>query len=233
MYEYEVRIGYSQVDEEKKLTVPGLINLFQDCSTFQSEDLGIGLDYCRDNKVFWVVNSYHTEIKKLPSLCDRVSVFTYPARFSGFIGERCFGLKEKDDIIVSCHSVWALLDTESFKPARMTEEMNEKYIPEEPLEMEKLPRKIKVPDGGNLGSAISVEPAFLDANHHVNNGKYVELAFSCLSRGKKIKRFRANYLAQAFLGDTIVPRITEGPAGEAIVSLENSEGSPYAVMEFV
>ena len=44
MYEYDIRVGYSRVDEEKKLSIAGLIDLFQDCSTFQSEDLGIGFD---------------------------------------------------------------------------------------------------------------------------------------------------------------------------------------------
>ncbi len=233
MYEYEVRIGYSQVDENKKLTVPGLINLFQDCSTFQSEDLGLGLDYCRSRNIFWVVNSYQTEIDFMPSLCDHVKVFTYPVDFSGFIGRRAFGLKMGNDIIVRCLSVWALLDTKEFKPVRMTDEMLERYIPEKALEMEKLPRKIKVPEGGDIREAFKVEPAFLDANHHVNNGKYVELASSCLSEKKDVVRFRANYLAQAFLGDIMIPRVVETQEGARIVSLENGEGDPYAVMEFI
>ncbi len=233
MYEYEVRIGYSQVDENKKLTVPALINLFQDCSTFQSEDLGLGLDYCRSRNLFWVVNSYQVEIDELPSLCDHVTVFTYPVDFSGFIGRRCFGLKKGNDIIVRCLSVWALLDTEDFRPVRMTEEMIQKYIPEEALSMEKLPRRIKVPEGGNTGNAMRVESSFLDANHHVNNGKYVELAFSCISQKRDIIKFRANYLAQAFLGDTMVPRVVDADGGSCIVSLENADGAPYAVMEFV
>ena len=53
MYEYDIRIGYSRVDEYEKLSIPALIDILQDCSTFQSEDLGLGLSYCRDNNVFW------------------------------------------------------------------------------------------------------------------------------------------------------------------------------------
>ena len=85
MYEYDIRIGYHQVDENKTLTMPALIDLFQDCSTFQSEDLGLGVDYCRENKFFWVINNWQVEIDSLPQLCDRVTVFTFPYEFKGFV----------------------------------------------------------------------------------------------------------------------------------------------------
>ena len=42
MYEFDSRVRYSEVDHHGTMTVPALINYFQDCSTFQSEDLGIG-----------------------------------------------------------------------------------------------------------------------------------------------------------------------------------------------
>ena len=44
MYEYESRIGFSRCDVYKRLTLAGLIDMFQDCSTFQSEDIGFGFD---------------------------------------------------------------------------------------------------------------------------------------------------------------------------------------------
>ena len=100
MYEYDIRIGYSQVDENKKLSVPALIDLFQDCSTFQSEDLGVGFDYCKEKGLFWVVNSWQAEIDRLPGLCEKVSVFTFPVGFKGFVGKRCFGIRSGNDIIV-------------------------------------------------------------------------------------------------------------------------------------
>ena len=232
MYEYDIRIGYSRVDENKKLSIPALIDLFQDCSTFQSEDLGVGFDYCNQKGLFWVVNSWQTEIDRLPKLCERVSVFTYPVEFKGFVGKRCFGIRSGNDIIVRCFSVWALLDTEKYKPASMTEEMLSSYKTEEALPMGKIERKIRIPDGGVQGKPLTIESIHLDANHHVNNGKYVGIAASYLPGGKTYKAFRAQYLAQAFLGDTIYPRVFELGEDGYIVSLENGDGAPYAVMEF-
>jgi len=43
MYTFESRVRYSEMDEFGKLSVTGIMNYLQDCSTFQSEDLKLGL----------------------------------------------------------------------------------------------------------------------------------------------------------------------------------------------
>lgn len=42
-YSFTSRIRYSEIGEDGCLTLPGLINYFQDCSTFQSEAIGEGV----------------------------------------------------------------------------------------------------------------------------------------------------------------------------------------------
>ena len=41
-YTTEGRIRFSEVDHTRRITLPGIVNYFQDCSTFQSEDLVAG-----------------------------------------------------------------------------------------------------------------------------------------------------------------------------------------------
>ena len=232
MYEYDIRIGYSRVDEEEKLSIPAMIDIMQDSSTFQSEDLGLGISYCREKKVFWVLNSWQVEIDRYPELCEKVTVFTFPVDFNSFVGKRCFGIRSGNDIIVRAYTVWALLDTEKFRPTPLTQDMLERYETEESLPMGKILRKIRVPDGGMQATPMTVEAIHLDANHHVNNGKFVAIAASYVPGGRHWTGFRAQYLAQAFLGDTIYPRVFDLGEDGYIVSLENGDGAPYAVMEF-
>ena len=44
------RVRFSEIDHTRKITVPSIINYFQDCSTFQSEDIGVGLDVLSKRK---------------------------------------------------------------------------------------------------------------------------------------------------------------------------------------
>ena len=45
MYTFDSRIRYSETDETGALSLLGVINYLQDCSTFQSEDIGLGVEY--------------------------------------------------------------------------------------------------------------------------------------------------------------------------------------------
>jgi medium-chain acyl-[acyl-carrier-protein] hydrolase len=51
MYSFNSRVRYSEVNSEKELTLPSLLDYLQDCCTFQSEDLEIGVDYLAKEQV--------------------------------------------------------------------------------------------------------------------------------------------------------------------------------------
>ena len=42
MYEFKSRVRYSEIDHRGTMTLPALINYFQDSSTFHSEEAGLG-----------------------------------------------------------------------------------------------------------------------------------------------------------------------------------------------
>ena len=45
MYELQSRVRYSELDADARLSIIGIMNYLQDCSTLQSEDCGVGLDW--------------------------------------------------------------------------------------------------------------------------------------------------------------------------------------------
>ena len=49
-YTIDGRIRFSEVDHTRRITLPGIVNYFQDCSTFQSEQLGYGMDVLKKEK---------------------------------------------------------------------------------------------------------------------------------------------------------------------------------------
>ena len=62
MYSFESRIRYSETGSDGKLTILSLMDYFQDCSTLQSEDLGVGLSYLLERNMVWVVSSWQIAI---------------------------------------------------------------------------------------------------------------------------------------------------------------------------
>lgn len=238
MYSFDSRIRYSETDSEGKLTLEALIDYFQDCSTFHSEDLGVGLQYLKERNMVWVLSSWQIVVDRFPDLCEHVTVGTYPYAFKGCFGYRNFVMKdERGTYIARANSLWTLLHTENFKPAHPTEEMLKKYELEEKLPMEYAGRKIEVPGNGALAEEIVVRAQHLDTNHHVNNGQYVSMAMGFLPEDFGIYQVRAEYKKQAFLHDVLYPYVAqrkdESGQDAWVVSLRDATGGTYVNVEFM
>lgn len=235
MYSFETIVGYSQTDTKRKMTIPAIVDSFQDCSCFHSEELGIGFEYLVPNQLVWILNSWQIEIKQYPRFYDKIKIATFTYDFKGFFGFRNFFIEnESGDKIVTANSVWTLMDWEKKCPAHMPQLIKDAYSMEEKLPMEYKSRKIKLPNAEDC-IVIRKEPVeiikdHLDSNRHVNNGQYIRIAINSLDEEDSFKSLQAEYRKQAFLGDTIIPVIYIH-ADTYTVALCDSNEIPYAIIE--
>lgn len=233
MYSFRSRIRYSECDHEKKLSLPALINYFQDCSTQHSEDIGMGFDYMEPLHVVWVLAAWQIVIHRFPKIGENVEIGTLPYDFKGFVGLRNFCMKSADgELLAVANSQWTLISTDTMKPMKPTEKMLEAYVVEPKLEMDYAGRKVTIPEDCHREESFLVQRNHLDTNHHVNNGQYVSMAAMYIPEGRVISQMRAEYKIQARLGDTIVPMVSVGEE-EAYVSLQNEQGQVYCNVQFI
>lgn len=232
MYSFESRIRYSETDIEGRLTLEGLLNYFQDCSTFHSEEVGQGPSYMIERKMAWVLAAWQIAVNRYPEMGERVTVGTLPYKFRHFMGFRNFFMLDAEgNYLAKANSLWTLIDLETGKPVEPLPEMLEAYRTEERIPMEYADRRIAVPQGGSSQEPVKVGKHMLDTNHHVNNEQYVAVAKSLLPEGLTVRQVRVEYKKQAFLGDVFLPRLTRS-GNLYTVSLEDREGGAYAVVEF-
>lgn len=232
MYTFESRIRYSETDSEGKLTLASLINYFQDCSTFQSEELGLGLERLRGEHLVWVLSSWQIVVERYPALCERVAIGTCPYDMKGFLGYRNFAMLDgQGKALAKANSIWSLLDTDTGRPRAIPEYMLRGYRLEEKLEMAYAPRRIAVPSGGEAREALAVGRHHLDTNHHVNNQQFIGISMAYLPDAFWVGQVRAEYKKQAYLGDVLVPLVA-AQGDRVTVSLEDEAGKPYAIVEF-
>ena len=149
MYSFSNRVRYSEVNSEKELTLPSLLDYLQDCCTFESEDFGVGVDYLAKEQVAWILSSWEIKVYRYPQMGQHIKVSTWPYAFRGFYGYRNFRIEGEDgEIFAEANSVWVFMDTEKIRPARVSERMQEVYIPEirDEIPGEWADRKISLPD---------------------------------------------------------------------------------------
>lgn len=233
MYTFDGRVRFSEVDSDGKLTLSSLLNYFQDCSTFQSEDLSVGVDYLKERHMVWVLSSWQIVVDSYPKLAEFIRVGTLPYELKGCLGHRNFWMEDKEgNYFAKANSLWTLLDTRNNRPVSADELMKERYVVGSKLEMDYAPRKIAIPEGGRELESIVVKKHNLDTNHHVNNGQYIDMAMEYLPDGFRIRQMRAEYKMQAFLDDILYPYVAENDC-TCTVALRDEQKKPYVVVEFL
>lgn len=229
MYSFDSRVRYSEVDENRELTVTAMINYLQDCSTFQSEDIHMGIDYLREHHRAWWLSSWQIVVERYPLLGEKIVISTWPHDFKGMYGYRNFTIRDcAGNYLVKADSVWFLFDTQAGRPVRVEPEHVRRYGNLEPrLDMEPAPRRIEIPKEYETAENIMVVRHHIDTNHHVNNAKYVEIAREALPEDIRLRELRIEYKKAAVLGDLMIPHVSRREDGYTI-SLCSQEGSPYA-----
>lgn len=233
MYEFDGRIRYSEIDHHERITLPGIINYFQDCSIFHSESIGFGIERLKREGRAWVLSSWQVVADCYPRLGEEVKIRTWPTGFKGAIGERNFQMLYEDGKTAAyANSIWVYMDMSRKRPVKPCREEIDGYGMEAPLEMEYAPRKIRLPEKFTEGRSIQVQRAHIDTNEHVNNSQYVQIALEALEEEVRVRQVRVEYKKSAVYKDIILPRIAK-EEDRIVAELCDREGRPYAVVEFI
>lgn len=232
MYSMKSRVRYSETDNGQKMTFQALTNYLQDCCIFQSEDLGIGVDYLKEHAQAWFLASWQIVVERLPVLGEKITVKTWPYNFKGFYGYRNFTIEDAEGKIYAyADSQWIFMDLKRERPARISDKMLEEYQMEEPFKMDYADRKIKLPEKMQEKESFQIRPEQIDTNHHVNNEQYIAMAKNYLPENFNIHKMRAEYRKAAVLGDKVFPFVYADDK-MYLVSLADEEQKPYAIVEF-
>ena len=237
MYGYEIKVGYSVTDTELLMTVPAILDCFQDAAIFEAENGRITMDYLRENRVAWLLGSWQIVLLRRPRINETIRVTTSPYDFRGFMGYRNFTMTTPEgEMLVKAASIWTLIDTQRLCPAKPNEEILNGYELGEKLDMEYAPRKIAVTGEGKAQEPFKVRRYQIDSNRHVNNVEYIRMAMELLPEAEafnaQIKELRAEYKKAAHFGDTIIPVVYMN-GNKLQVQLNDAEGGTYAVVEFI
>ena len=232
-YVFPGRVRFSETGADKKLTLEGMLNYFQDCATFHSEDIGVGIDFLTARDRVWVLSSWQICVDRYPDVCENIEVATYPYEFKGFLGMRCFAMKTREgELLARANSVWSFLSVSAGRPVRVEEDVRLRYGLDPKLDMEYASRKVPMPKTGQGRRPVVVRREHLDCNGHVNNGKYVQLAADYLPEDFVVGQMRAEYRRQSVLGDELYPFV-ELEKDVCRVALCDADGRPCEITEFL
>lgn len=233
MYTFNGRVRYSEVGADGELTLEALMDYFQDCATFHSEEVGFGVEYLMKEKKGWVLLSWQIEIKRYPKFGEKIAVSTKAYDFKRSFGYRNLMMQDENgEYVALANSVWLYMDLEKMMPDRVEQAQVDAYTLEEKFSMDYPPTKIKLPEVVvEEGKPIVIGSHQIDTNGHVNNVEYLRMACEAVGKVPKTHNFRAEYKKSAMLGDTVYPKIYREATKET-VALCTEDGKIFATIEW-
>lgn len=233
MYEIKQRVRYSEISSNGYVDIGQIVNYFQDCSTFNSEDIGLGLEYLDTVGHAWLLAAWQIEVIRYPSVGEEIIIATWPYDQKGILAYRNFEIRDLEgNRLAMANSIWFYMNRETGVPKKIEKEDIEAYGHGEKLPMHYKSRKIKLPAlPGEEQEDFPVKKADLDTNGHVNNARYVNMAMEYMNMDEVIVSMRADYRKSAILGDRVYPKVYRDEAF-TYVELCNKENEPYVIIEF-
>jgi acyl-ACP thioesterase len=209
-----------------------IADYFQDCSSFQSDELGIGYEYLTQEHLAWLLASWQIVVERYPEYGEEIMVSTWPYAFDSVFGYRNFSLTDVNGRrLAVANSQWILVNTSTGHPIRITEEVTSRYPMEEKAEMTYASRKVPFKEVKEAKEKFVVPRAFIDTNQHVNNAQYIRTALEYVPEDFTIGQVRVEFKEAAVLGDRVTPYVHHN--GDVMkVLLADAQKKPYAVVEF-
>lgn len=204
MYGMKIRVRYSEVDPNGKVRLHQILEYFQDCGTFQSEEIGLGMQVDKENHRAWYLLAWDVKIKRHPAMSEYITVTTQAYKMRGFYGYRRYSIiDERGETIVSGESIWILMDTDKMLPMKISKELADKYVEKNADTTIRVKRKIEADGEWEEKDSVEITKIYLDSNNHVNNTVYALWAEEVIPEGRFAKETRIDYRKSAIYGDTI------------------------------
>ncbi|MEE3420530.1 MAG: acyl-ACP thioesterase domain-containing protein [Lachnospiraceae bacterium] len=236
MYEYTSRVRYSEIDPDLHMTPSAVIARLEDGAVFHSEVSRMPMLAQADMKEAWMVISWQVVFSRWPRFNQKITTRTWTCHFHGFEGCRDYTMTDEEgDVLVTATSRWCYMDLVGQHPMRVPQSVADNFGLEDPLDMERAPRRIALPKDvePEAGEGVRMTVSSLDNNGHVNNLEYVRIALGYFGQPiERLREMRVEYRTQAHLGDLLTPLVYK-KENSVYVSLVNEEQTSCAIVRFM
>lgn len=179
-FQRQFSVPFYESDRFKEMKISNILAIALQVSGEQSVELDRSDVWLWEHyRLFWAVIDYELEIKRLPRFMENITIETEATSYNKFFCYRdfCF-LSETGELLLKMTSTWVLMNLESRKVDRVSDEIVAPYASE---------KITKVLRPHKFSKFVAEETATypvrfsdLDMNGHVNNAKYYDWAVDML-----------------------------------------------------
>jgi len=176
-FRMEFVVHYHEVNREEQATPITLLYYLEDAAIAHSESIGNGVAQIKAEGLAWILNRWHLQIDRYPTLGEKVIIETWPSSFERFYGRREFLIRDKtQEIIGRATSLWIFYNIVTKRPCRIHPKFGEAYGIDSLRALDDPFEPLQAIGAGPRESEqqFSVRRSDIDTNGHVNNVNYLQ-----------------------------------------------------------
>lgn len=218
----------SMCDRNSLMSIPAMLDMFQDAAGIHADSIGIGALRLEENGLFWIVSKLRLRVNRRPLVQEPFDSVTWIQPADRVSCERDWAITKGGEQLAYVRSIWAALRREDFRPGRMTDfypEPDRVIAPPDDRPFTRVSKKFE--DAEPLGE-YRIRSVDIDRGGHMNNVNYVRALLGCFSCDQieemDIKELDMQFLLQCYEGETI--RFVKRPSADRIMEVGalNEEG---------
>ena len=127
VYSKEERIKYLDVDKNNQLSNKAIINYMQDIAVCHADSLGNGVNNAAETHTAWLLLNWKIRVFNRPKCEEKIRIDTWPRTMERCYSWRDFEVFSGESKVAIATSKWVLVNTETGRIERVSEELKEKY----------------------------------------------------------------------------------------------------------
>lgn len=234
IYSEIYNIQLKDIEKDKYIKDRGILEIFENIATHHSDIVGYGVNDIEKTGTTWILMEWKVEVIKRPKYGEKLKVNTWARTINGILKKkytyRDFEMyDENNNLLAIGTSKWVLIDMNTGKITTITDEVFEKYKPEDKSVFEEPElEKVKIPENYSNETVYQVTRRDVDFINHMHNLYYLDLAYNALPNEVYNKspfdKFRISYKREIKLNDIVKCKYSFVD-GEHIISIYSEDNS--------
>lgn len=232
MFEMRCRIRYSEIDYTGRLSMSGLLRLFQDCGYEHARLRRLDFSYTEKTRCTWYLLSWHIHAYKMPRVGEDVVLKTCVYGSGGSIARKSIQLFDASGrLLAAGDTLWVYMNVDTQQPAEQPEGLWPERDYGVPVKLPDNSRRIVVKGEKTPLPPLTAPMTLIDTNDHANNVKLTELAMQLCGMELSSQALRAEFKQQVVAGMTLLPVFSED-AEQRYLVMKNEAGETMANFSF-
>ena len=117
----DLRVMPSMCDENSLMSIPAMLDMFQDSAGIHAESVGMGAFDLEKMGLFWIVSKTRLVVNSRPLVQEMVEATTWIQPAERVSCERDWALLRDGEQLAYVKSIWAALRRDNFRPGRLAD----------------------------------------------------------------------------------------------------------------